>query len=1537
MKAMATNHFKHISLLILLCALFSKTAQAQYTLTDDDVVVTDGVITSYSATETDIIIPNMLDGQVITSIGFKAFLNKSLTSVDLSHLSSLTTIGYNAFQGNPQLTTVNVSGLTNLTAIESSAFNGCGFSNFDFASLTNLKSIGNHAFRATYSLSSTGFSDLTNLTSIGTHAFFLTSITSFILPSPTTTGYSFDGWTDGTTTFDNGDEVSDFEKAYTANVESLVDYSITYHADGGTHANAANTYTVEDVVTLNPASKSGYIFSGWYTEPEFTNEITEIAAGTTGDLNLYAQYQYTLTDDDVVVTDGVLKSYSSTETDIIIPNMLDGQVITAIGPSAFLFKSLTGVDLSNLTSLTTIGNFAFHGNSITSVDFTGLTNLTTIEYVAFEDNLITSVDFTGLTNLTTIGNSAFRLNSITSVDFTGLTNLTTIELYAFRENSISIVDFTGLTNLTTIGDWAFRENSISTIDFTGLTNLTTIGNFAFQDNSITSVDFTGLTNLTKISQNAFDSNTLTSFALPTPQKEGYTYSWSDGETNYANGDIVDDLTVTYTATANLVDYTITYHAEGATHDNTIVSYTIEDEEVTFSSAAKSGYTFEGWFAEDSFTNEITEITTGATGDLDLYAKFGATDYDITYHAEGATHDNPDAYTIEDALTLTAATKEGYTFAGWYTEPELTNAISEIESGTTGDLDLYAKFKYTLTDDDVVVEEGVITSYTGSETNIIIPEMLDGQVIRSIGSYAFQNKSLREVDLSNMTNLMTIKSSAFAFSSLSAIDLTNLTQLTTIGQAAFYGNSLTELTLPTPMLDGEWRSGSNIYASGATVVDFLNEYLYTSDTPYTLTSDDVEVVNGELVSVQMEMNYSNIIIPNNLDDQEIIAIGEGAFLYSTITSVDFSALTNLTTIGEGAFYQCDLATVDLSGLSSLTTIGAEAFAYGGSITSINLTGLTNLTTIEANAFDYNLLTSVDFSGLTNLTTIGVGAFSRNDIISLNFTGVDNLKSIEDEAFAYNALTSIDFSGLTNLTTIGEYAFEGNSLTSVNFTPLTNLRTILEGAFEDNSLTSVDFTGLTNLTSIEGYVFADNSLAAVDLSGLSNLIKIGKEAFFDNSLTAVDLTPLTNLTTIGLDAFTENDLEEFVLPTPSFDGEWRDQGNEIHSSGSIVSVYEAYYYTSDAPYTLTSDDVVVEQGEIISVLPKMNYTNIVIPNDLDGQDVLVIGEDAFHEIGLKSLDLSGLINLITIERFAFYSNELTTVDLTGLTNLTTIGWGAFASNVIPNFTLPSPQTAGYNFDGWLKTGRTETRYANGAVVDDLNATYTAVVESLVNYTISYESDGGSHTNVVNTYTVENDLTLSAATKEGYAFDGWFTEPEFTNEITALSGGYTGDLTLFAKFTAVDYAITYHLEGGSHDNPDTYTIEEAVTLAAATKDGFEFEGWYTDEKFTTEITEIAKGSTGEVALYAKFTEIVLSLFDTGQVALTLYPNPVTHSFSVDAAVDQINVLNLDGQLVQTYIGNQAKYNVSHLASGHYIVQLIKAHKTLGAQKVIIDSGVR
>lgn len=145
----------------------------------------------------------------------------------------------------------------------------------------------------------------------------------------------------------------------------------------------------------------------------------------------------------------------------------------------------------------------------------------------------------------------------------------------------------------------------------------------------------------------------------------------------------------------------------------------------------------------------------------------------------------------------------------------------------------------------------------------------------------------------------------------------------------------------------------------------------------------------------------------------------------------------------------------------------------------------------------------------------------------------------------------------------------------------------------------------------------------------------------------------------------------------------------------------------------------------------------------------------------------------------------------------------------------------------------------------------------YYITYHLNGGQQ-NAKNPDLLTKDhpdTYIYPATKTGYTFDGWYLDEAFTQELadqTIYTDALTGDINLYAKYTAIDYSINYELYGGTNhsENPATYTIADTpVTLKEPTRAGYTFKGWYTfsDEGDKNYIDSLPLNSTGDYIVHA------------------------------------------------------------------------------------------
>jgi uncharacterized repeat protein (TIGR02543 family) len=116
------------------------------------------------------------------------------------------------------------------------------------------------------------------------------------------TGYTFKQWAAAP----NGSGAVYADKASVVNLSSTsgaaidlyaqwtaVSYAIDYNLNGGdNHPYNPAAYTVEDLpLALQDPARSGYSFQGWHDNGGFTGSpITEIPAGSTGDITFHAQW-----------------------------------------------------------------------------------------------------------------------------------------------------------------------------------------------------------------------------------------------------------------------------------------------------------------------------------------------------------------------------------------------------------------------------------------------------------------------------------------------------------------------------------------------------------------------------------------------------------------------------------------------------------------------------------------------------------------------------------------------------------------------------------------------------------------------------------------------------------------------------------------------------------------------------------------------------------------------------------------------------------------------------------------------------------------------------------------------------------------------------------------------------------------------------------------------------------------------------------------------------------------------------------------------
>lgn len=148
------------------------------------------------------------------------------------------------------------------------------------------------------------------------------------------------------------------------------------------------------------------------------------------------------------------------------------------------------------------------------------------------------------------------------------------------------------------------------------------------------------------------------------------------------------------AKTKIKTYKITYVLKGGTNNKKNTKKYKSTKNTKLYSPKRKGYTFKGWYKDKNYAKRIRKIKKGSKGNKRIYALWKAVKYKLSYTSNGGVNDyrNKKKYTCERSVKLYPATKENYTFVGWYKDKKLTKKVKKLRKGTRGNIRLYAKWQ-----------------------------------------------------------------------------------------------------------------------------------------------------------------------------------------------------------------------------------------------------------------------------------------------------------------------------------------------------------------------------------------------------------------------------------------------------------------------------------------------------------------------------------------------------------------------------------------------------------------------------------------------------------------------------------------------------------------------------------------------------------------------------------------------------------------------------------------------------------------------------
>lgn len=304
------------------------------------------------------------------------------------------------------------------------------------------------------------------------------------------------------------------------------------------------------------------------------------------------------------------------------------------------------------------------------------------------------------------------------------------------------------------------------------------------------------------------------------------------------------------------------------------------------------------------------------------------------------------------------------------------SVSIPESVTTIDWGAFARNQLT----GIIIPNSVTSIGAWAFTENKLKNVSFGSEVVSIGDGAFESNQLTTIILPS--SLVHIGMEAFAMNKL-----TNLTipeKVTDIEGSAFLDNPLTAITIPANVNvshaiqngfnndydNGGKKAGTYIYSEGrwrSTAVYQHNEWVTTRG-------------NGGLIIVGYDGNDTEVIIPENIGGEPVIAIRGIERNHRHL----------------GIFYGKNVTRVTIP--STVISIEDDAFS-GGNLTNVIIP--VGVTSIGKNAFLWNELTSIAIP--RTVTSIGHLAFACNKLSSVTIP--ESVSLFGYTVFESNPLLSI----------------------------------------------------------------------------------------------------------------------------------------------------------------------------------------------------------------------------------------------------------------------------------------------------------------------------------------------------------------------------------------------------------------------------------------------------------------------------------------------------------------------------------------------------
>ena len=199
---------------------------------------------------------------------------------------------------------------------------------------------------------------------------------------------------------------------------------------------------------------------------------------------------------------------------------------------------------------------------------------------------------------------------------------------------------------------------------------------------------------------------------------------------------------------------------------------------------------------------------------------------------------------------------------------------------------------------------------------------------------------------------------------------------------------------------------------------------------------------------------------------------------------------------------------------------------------------------------------------------------------------------------------------------------------------------------------------------------------------------------------------------------------------------------------------------------------------------------------------------------------------------------------------------ANNDVLGYSCPSLVTDDYTAQFILVENDLPDHFPKTVTITKYTGTESTVIlpSTISNWPVTKIGEDALKDNTtITSVTIPDSVTeidkLTAPTVEGYTFGGWYADAAHTTEFD-FSTPITGDTTIYAKWTANDYYVSFFTEHG--DPPTSQNVKyngTATDPGKLSEEGYTFDGWYTDDNYSTKF-DFTKPIKSNTTVYAKWT---------------------------------------------------------------------------------------